>query len=162
MTKSRKNEIVSSLGEEFKASAAVIACSYKGPSHQSLEVLRKSADDLDVKVKVVKNTLATLSIKSAGYEDLSFDGPNIFLWSQDQISACKVSSKFAKDDQKECFIIKTGLIDGKVASKETINTFASLPGREELLGMLLSVWTAPARNFVTGLDNLKVKKEEES
>jgi large subunit ribosomal protein L10 len=27
--------------------------------------------------------------------------------------------------------------------------------------MLLSVWTAPARNLVTGLDNLRAKKEEE-
>ena len=162
MTKSQKNEIVLSIGEEFKASSAVIACSYKGLSHQSLEDLRKSADESDVKVRVIKNTLASLSIQKAGYEDIQFDGPNIFLWSDDQISACKISSKFATDDKKECFTIKAGLIDGKVASKETINTFASLPGREELLGMLLSVWTAPARNFVTGLDNLRAKNEEES
>jgi large subunit ribosomal protein L10 len=28
--------------------------------------------------------------------------------------------------------------------------------------MLLSVWTAPARNMVTGLDNLKEKLEEDA
>ena len=162
MIKSRKHEIISNLSEEFKSASAVIACSYKGLSHKSLEDLRKNADASDVKVRVIKNTLAHLSIKSAGYENIEFDGPNIFLWSDDQIAACKISSNFAKADKKELFSIKTGLIDGKVASKETINTFASLPGREELLGMLLSVWTAPARNFVTGLDNLKAKKEGEA
>ena len=32
--------------------------------------------------------------------------------------------------------------------------------KEELIGMLLSVWTAPLRSLVTGLDNLKNKKDE--
>ena len=42
----------------------------------------------------------------------------------------------------------------------TIEAMAKLPSRDELIGMLLSVWTAPARNMVTGLDNLKEKLEE--
>ena len=33
--------------------------------------------------------------------------------------------------------------------------------KEELIGMLLSIWTAPARYFVTGLDNLCKQKEAE-
>jgi large subunit ribosomal protein L10 len=39
---------------------------------------------------------------------------------------------------------------------------SKLPGKEELLGMLLSVWTAPLRGMVTGLDNLSKKQEEQS
>ena len=43
MTKNQKNDIVSSLTEEFKASSAVVVCSYKGLSHSNLESLRQKA-----------------------------------------------------------------------------------------------------------------------
>ena len=38
--------------------------------------------------------------------------------------------------------------------------FQNSRAKKELMGMLLSVWTAPARYFVTGLDNLRKAKEE--
>jgi large subunit ribosomal protein L10 len=38
---------------------------------------------------------------------------------------------------------------------------AKLPGRDELLGMLLNTWNGPVRNFTIGLQALATKKEEE-
>ncbi len=161
MTREDKNKLVSYLVDEFKDSAAIIVCDYKGTSHIALEELRKLARENDVKIQVAKNTLASLAIKNAGLEELELNGPSLFVWADDQISACKVADKFATAN-KDTFSIKTGIVEGKVADIETINALAKLPGREELLGMLLSVWTAPARNFVTGLDNLRAKLEEEA
>jgi len=161
MTREDKNKLVSYLVDEFKDSAAIVVCDYKGTSHIALEELRKLARENDVKIQVAKNTLASLAIKNAGLEELKLNGPSLFVWANDQISACKVADKFAIAN-KDTFSIKTGIVEGKVADIETINALAKLPGREELLGMLLSVWTAPARNFVTGLDNLRAKLEEEA
>jgi large subunit ribosomal protein L10 len=161
MTREDKNKLVSYLVDEFKDSAAIIVCDYKGTSHIALEELRKLARENDAKIQVAKNTLASLAIKNAGLEELELNGPSLFVWADDQISACKVADKFATAN-KDTFSIKTGIVEGKVADIETINALAKLPGREELLGMLLSVWTAPARNFVTGLDNLRAKLEEEA
>ena len=161
MTREDKNKLVSYLFDEFKDSAAIVVCDYKGTSHIALEELRKLARENDVKIQVAKNTLASLAIKNAGLEELKLNGPSLFVWANDQISACKVADKFAIAN-KDTFSIKTGIVEGKVADIETINALAKLPGREELLGMLLSVWTAPARNFVTGLDNLRAKLEEEA
>jgi len=39
---------------------------------------------------------------------------------------------------------------------------AKLPGRDELLGMLLNVWNAPVQNFTIGLQALADKLEEEA
>ncbi|NLY04204.1 MAG: 50S ribosomal protein L10, partial [Campylobacter sp.] len=39
---------------------------------------------------------------------------------------------------------------------------SKLPGREELIAMLLQVWNAPVQNFTIGLNALKEKKEQES
>jgi len=161
MTKQKKSEIVDFLTEEFKVSNAIVVCDYKGLTHKELEELRQLAREAGAKVQVAKNTLVNLAISNAEFETLELAGTNIFVWAEDQIVACKVADKFAIT-KKDKFVIKTGIVEGKVADLTTINALAKLPGHEELLGMLLSVWTAPARNFVTGLDNLRSKLEEEA
>jgi large subunit ribosomal protein L10 len=83
---------------------------------------------------------------------------NIFLWSDDVISASKIAADFAKKSDK--FVIKAGYLDGEAADVSRIEAFAKLPGREELLGMLAATWMAPVANFTIGLDALKRQKEE--
>lgn len=161
MTKSQKNEIVDFLTEEFKTSEAIVVADYKGTSHKSLEELRKAAREAGVKVQVAKNTLVSIAVKNAEKEALELTGTNIFLWSEDQINACKVADKFASAN-KDTFSIKAGIIEGKAADVNTVNAFAKLPGREELLGMLAATWMAPVTNFTIGLDALRKKKEEEA
>lgn len=161
MTRQEKSEIIDYLTAEFKDSLAVVVCDYKGLTHKELENLRKEAKESDTKVQVIKNTLVTIAVKNAELGDIDLSGANIYLWSEDQISACKVADKFATSN-KEKFIIKSGIIEGKIADVNTVNAFAKLPSREELLGMLASVWMGPVRNFTIGLDALKRKKEEEA
>ncbi len=159
MLRSEKTKIIDFLTNEFKTSEAIVVCGFSGLTHKKLELLRQYADENGAKVRVVKNTFATIAVKNAGLDELDIVENNLVVWSEDQISACKVADKFASDN-KEKFFIKTGYIEGKLADIATINAMAKLPGRDELIGMLLSVWTAPARNFVTGLDNLRAKLEE--
>jgi large subunit ribosomal protein L10 len=85
---------------------------------------------------------------------------NIFIWSDDVISAAKVSADFAKDN--ELFVIKAGYLDKEPADIAKIEAFAKLPGREELLGMLAATWMAPITNMAVGIDALRRKKEEEA
>lgn len=161
MTKIQKNELIESLTSEFTGSEAIVVADYKGTSHKSLESLRDAAREAGVKVQVAKNSLANIAIKNAGHEELELTGTNIFIWSDDQITACKIADKFATAN-KETFSIKAGVIEGKASDAATVNAFAKLPGREELLGMLASVWMAPVRNFTIGLDALRIKNEEEA
>ncbi|QKF68139.1 50S ribosomal protein L10 [Arcobacter venerupis] len=161
MTKQQKSEIIDSLTGEFKNSLAIVVCDYKGLTHKELEILRKEARVNDTKVQVAKNTLVTVAVKNAELGDVELTGTNIFLWSADQISACKVADKFATAN-KEKFVIKSGIIEGKVADFDTVNAFAKLPSREQLLGMLAATWMAPVTNFTIGLDALRKKKEEEA
>ncbi len=161
MTKQQKAEIIDFLTGEFKQSQAIVVCDYKGISHKQLESLRKEARENGTKVQVAKNTLVTVAVKNAELGDVELTGTNIFLWSEDQISACKVADKFASAN-KEKFSIKSGIIEGQIADLATVNAFAKLPSREELLGMLAATWMAPLTNFTIGLDALRRKKEEEA
>lgn len=158
MTKTQKNEIVEFLTGEFKDAKAVVMCDYKGLTVSELEALRKIARSKDTKVKVVKNTLATIALSNAEMSGIDIVDTNIFVWGEDPIATSKTAADFAKDNDK--FVIKTAYIDGEAADVAKVEAFAKLPGREELLGMLASVWMGPARNFTIGLDALKRKLEE--
>jgi large subunit ribosomal protein L10 len=161
MTRARKEELVAEMTAEFKDSAAIIVCDYKGMTVENLEIVRNMAREEDVKVKVVKNTLAAIALNNAGCEAIDFKDTNIVLWGDSQVLPCKIADK-AATQFKDSFSIKAGLIEGEVASLENINALAKLPSRDELLGMLLNVWNAPVQNFTIGLQALADKKSEEA
>ncbi len=158
MTREQKVEIVSNLSEEFKNSDSVIVCEYKGLDTISLEELRNVARENEVKVQVVKNTLAALALKEADISGIELKDTNIFIWSNDQLAICKVVDKFAK--AHDAFKIKSAFIDGEVTDENKVAMLAKMPSRDELIAMLLQVWNAPITNFTIGLDALRAKKEE--
>lgn len=160
MTRTQKHEIVETLTESFKTATAVIACDFRGLTVSDIESLRKQAKAIDANVQVVKNTLAAIAMKNAGIEGMVLNENNIFIWSDEPIGASKAVFNFAKEN--DTFVIKSAVIDGEVSDAARVEAFAKLPGREELLGMLASVWMGPVRNFTIGLDALRTKKEEEA
>jgi large subunit ribosomal protein L10 len=160
MTRTQKSEIIDSLTNEFKAANAVVMCDYKGLTVSALEGLRKIAREKDVKVQVVKNTLATIALKNADMSGVEIKDTNIFVWGEDAIAAAKTVAQFNKDN--EIFVIKNAYIDGEAADAAKVEAFSKLPGREELLGMLASVWMGPVRNFTIGLNALREKQEAEA
>ena len=161
MTRTEKEAIVAELSTSFAEQGAVIVCDYKGMTVEALEGVRALARENDVNVRVVKNTLAGIALKNANCEELELLDNNIFIWGEDQIATCKVADKSAIANKGK-FSIKTGVIESKVADIATIEAMAKLPGREELLGMLLNVWNGPIRSFTIGLQALATKKEEEA
>jgi large subunit ribosomal protein L10 len=160
MTKSQKAEIIDRLSDTFKSANAVVMCDYRGLSVSQLEQLRIAARAKEVNVQVVKNTLATIALNNAGMSGIEIVDTNIFVWGEDAIAASKVVADFAKTNDK--FEIRNGYIDGEAADAAKVQAFAKLPGREELLGMLASVWMGPIRNFTIGLNALKEKNEAEA
>ena len=161
MTRTRKEELVAEMTEAFKDAGAIIVCDYKGMTVENLEIVRNLAKDEETNVQVVKNKLARIALKNAGCEDIEFTDTNLVIWGDAQVTPCKIADK-AATDFKESFSIKTGLIQGEIASMETINAMAKLPTRDVLLGMLLNVWNAPVQNFTIGMDALSKKLEEEA
>lgn len=158
MTRSEKSEIIAKLEAEFKDNEAIIVCDYRGLNVKKLEVLRNAAREQNVKVQVVKNTLANIALKNADKDGMALKDTNIFIWG-DQLSATKVAAKF-EETNSELFKIKTAHIDGEVASVEKVKALSKMPSRDELIAMLLQVWNAPIQNFTIGLNALKEKKEQ--
>ncbi|ECQ6045077.1 50S ribosomal protein L10 [Campylobacter jejuni] len=159
MTRSEKVEIIAKLEEGFKASEAIVVCNYRGLSTKKLEELRNNARENNVKVQIVKNTLANIALNNSGKTGLVLKDTNIYLWGEDQLGVSKVAAKFEENNDK--FEIKTAHIEGEVADVAKVKALAKIPSRNELLAMLLQVWNAPITNFTIGLNALKNKKESE-
>lgn len=158
MTREQKTALINSLAEEFSASKGLVVAEYKGMTVSNLEALRNEARTKSVKVKVLKNTLGLVAMRRSGIEGVELKDTNIAIWGEDQLEVCKIADKFATQYDGK-MVIKSGYLEGKVADKATIIALSKLPSKPELIGMLLSVWSAPARMFVTGLDELRKQKE---
>lgn len=158
MTKQEKIALVNELSASF-VDSNVIICNYKGLSVKELDKLRKSVRNIQSNVKVIKNRLASIAFDNANIKDFILKDTNIFIWGKDQISLSKSVQSFA-DSNKEKFYIKIGYFDGKVVDSNHIEAVSKLPNKEELIGMLLSVWMAPLRYFVTAIDNLRKEKKD--
>ena len=160
MTREQKAVLINNLTDSFKDSSAMIICDYKGLQVKQLESLRNVCRDSGIKVQVIKNKLAAIALKNAGFLESELKDTNIYIWSNDQIVLSKVVCKF-QEANADHFNVKFGYFDGEIVDSKHIVAVSKLPTRNELIGMLLSVWTAPARYFVTGLDNLRKQKEEQ-
>ncbi|BDY13257.1 50S ribosomal protein L10 [Hydrogenimonas cancrithermarum] len=160
MTRSEKEQLVAQLSDAFSEANCIVICDFKGMTVKELEGFRKIGFEAGLGARVIKNTLAELAFKNAGIEGVELRETNMAIWGEDPIATAKAVAKYAKENDK--FVIKGGVIDKVAVDAAKIVEYSKLAGREELLGMLLSVWTAPLRNMVCGLDNLAKKKEEEA
>ena len=160
MTRSEKEQLVKELSDAFSEANCVVICDFKGMTVKEMEGFRKIGVEAGLGARVIKNTLAELAFKNAGIDGVELRETNMAIWGEDPIATAKAVAKYAKENDK--FVIKGGVIEKEAVDAAKIIEYSKLAGREELLGMLLSVWTAPLRNMVCGLDNLAKKKEEEA
>jgi large subunit ribosomal protein L10 len=169
LTRSEKTELIETLTEEFTNASAVVVCDFKGMTVKQMESFRNVAREADIKTKVIKNTIANISLEKAEKVGLELKDNNLFVWGEDLVTLAKTVTKFAKDNEDN-FKIKAGHFEGQAVDSSKIDAYSKLASKEEFLGMLLSVWTAPIRNtlyvwtakqreLVTVLDQIKQQKE---
>jgi large subunit ribosomal protein L10 len=157
-----KKQVVAEIAEKFRASKSTVIVDYRGLNVAEITELRKQLREAGIEFKVYKNTLTRRALAEVGLEGLNdvFTGPNAIAFSnEDVVAPAKILSEFAK--KHEALEIKAGVIEGNIATLEEINALATLPSREGLLSMLLSVLQAPIRNFALVAKAVAEKKEEQ-
>ena len=159
----KKAEQVEAVAEKMKAAASIVVVDSRGLTVEQDTVLRRNLRESGVEFKVIKNSILTRAAEKAGLDDMKdlFVGPSAVAFSnEDVVAPAKIINDFAKD--AEALEIKGGAIEGSVSSKEEILALATLPNREGLLSMLLSVLQAPVRNVALAVKAVAEKKEEEA
>lgn len=173
MDRNQKSVLVDELTEEFKNIDTFFVADYRGLDMPGITDLRDKLRTTDASLRVVKNTLARIAAKNAGYDDVStlFSGPTAITFVQGEPAAvAKVLSDAAK--KGDVLTIRAGVMDGRPVDEAQIKEIASLPPRDTILAMLLSavngpltmtvgVLNAPLRDIVGIIDAYITKREAE-
>lgn len=137
------------LKEKAEKAKSVVVTDYAGLTVSQQTKLRSELRKAGGEFIVGKNTLLRLALKKDELND-SLQGQSGVLFSyEDEISPLKALVKFIKETEKP--VLKAGLLAGKVLSIKDIQEYAKLPGKEELIGMLINRIQGPAYGLVTVL-----------
>ncbi|MDD3053762.1 MAG: 50S ribosomal protein L10 [Endomicrobiia bacterium] len=149
----KKNQTdVKVLADKFKAMKGMIMTEYHGLSVSEISELRSELRKCGCEYLVVKNTLSKIALKEVGLETVNqyFDGPTaVVVESTDPVEPAKIVSEFAKKYGK--FVVKAGLLDGKILGAAEIKSLASLPSKEVLIAKMLGSMMSPISGFVNVL-----------
>ena len=154
-----KQKVIDEIKAHVEDSTSIVLFDYRGITDSEAKELRIKLKEADSDYKVYKNTLM-----ARAFDDLKIDlkdslvGPSAFAFSNDQVSAIKILSDFAKEHP--ALVLKVGIVDGEVADKAKLAEYASLPSRDGLLTMLAGGMMGIARDLSICLDLYSQQKEE--
>ena len=154
-----KQGVIDEITEVAKNSASFILFDYRGLTAEEVTELRRNLRENGAKYKVWKNTLTKRALDGLNFNlDDCLNGPSAMAYSDDSVAPIKVLSDFAKEHK--ALEIKGGIVDGEVASLDTIKQLATLPSREGLLTMLASGLIGTVRDLSIALNMLSEEKEK--
>lgn len=145
----QKKEVVAELADVAGKAVSLVAAEYAGLTVGQLTSMRKKARESGVYLKVAKNTLVARAVDGTAYQCVSnaLTGPLLFAFShEDPGAAGRLIKEFAKANEK----LKPRLvaIGGKMYPGSHVEVLASLPTRDQALGLLLNVMSQPATLLV--------------
>lgn len=157
LNRQEKAVVIDEVSVEIAKAQSVVIAEYRGLDVASVTVLRKTARESGVYLRVLKNTLVRRAVAGSPFEGLSdqLTGPLIYGISTDPVSAAKVLAGFAKSNEQ--LVIKGGALPNNVLDQNGIKALATMPSREELLSKLLGTMQAPVTQFVRTLNEIPTK-----
>lgn len=134
------------LTDKISKAQSVAIIDYSGTTVNEQVKLRKEVKAAGGEVLVTKNTLIDIALGRGKLKD-SLEGMNAIVFSyEDPIAAIKALFQFKKDTEK--LTIKQGYMDDKVLSASEVENLSKLPGKNELLGMLIGTIKRPGQDLV--------------
>jgi len=156
-----KRKAIGELKDAFNAEGTAqdfIFTDYRGLTVEQITTLRRQLRGKEASFKVVKNNFARLAFEDLKVPDVSdyLVGPTaIAIASRDSNEVAKILLDFIKE--APVLKIKGGLVGNKVYSGKQMEAFSKLPGRLELISMLMSVMNGPARNLAAALNDIPAR-----
>jgi large subunit ribosomal protein L10 len=158
-----KVQLVQEISQKLRDSKSAIVTDYRGLTVAEVTELRKKLREAGVEFKVFKNTMTRRATAEVGLSELDeyLTGPNAIAFSyEDVLAPAKILNDFAKSHK--ALEIKAGVVEGRVVTLEEVTALATLPSREGLISMFLSVLQAPMRNFAYAVKQIADQKEQEA
>ena len=150
-----KTKAIGELKDSFSTANDFIFTEYRGLTVEQITNLRKQLRAKDVEYKVVKNNYAKIAFEQLSTPDVSsyLVGPTaVAITPKDPNEVAKILFDFIKE--APALKVKGALISDSVYDAVKTEAFSKLPGRLELISMLMSVMNGPARNLTAALNDV--------
>lgn len=168
----QKEALIVEMTEKFTNASSIFLADFTGIDVNTINKVRQKFYDSKVEYRVVKNTLAKISLNKAGINQLDdyLTGVTAYAISYDDpVSPIKVIEDFKKDlDGK--MAVKVAIFEGEVVTAERVEALSKMPNKQEMLGQLVGMLQSPMTklagtlsgamsSFVGVLKSLEEKKQ---
>src|SRR5690606_33397000 len=145
--RTQKADQIEWIGKVFDQNAVVVVAN-SGLSVAQMTELRGELRKAGANMKVVKNRLAKIAISGKPATKIAdlFKGPTAIAFSEDPVASAKVVDAYAKKNDK--LVVLGGAMGEEVMDAAGVKALASMPSREELLGIIVQTIMSPAANLV--------------
>jgi len=158
MTKAEKIASIADLKDKFESNTFFYITDSSALTVEEVNNLRRKCFESDIKMHVVKNTLAIKALESAseekGYGDLidAFVGPTTLLFSPNASLPAKIIHEFRKDHEKP--VLKAAYIDSDVfKGDDQLEVLKALKSKEDLIGDVILLLQSPIKNVLGSLQS---------
>ncbi len=149
MPNQHNQEQIKIVQEKLDRAASMVVIDYAGTNVKDLTELRAALVEAGGEMFVTKNTLIDIAVGKGKLSE-SLQGMSAAIFSyNDPVAAIKALVQF--HDDKELLTIKQGYMDGKVLSVEEVKALSKLPGKNEMIVMLIQRLKSPGQGLVNVL-----------
>jgi large subunit ribosomal protein L10 len=174
-SRSERNRKIEVLQGMFGSALGIYLTDINRLNVKAMTRLRAEFRKQGLQYVVVKNNLAKIALERAGRTDILpyIDGPiGIVFATADSIAPARVIRDFHRD-YRDLLEVKAVYVEGTVLPGSDVARLAMVPGRDVLLGQLLTCLKAPVQKvagslhailskFVRTVDAVRAKRETES
>ena len=146
-----KKEAVADLKSRFDGISSFIFTDYRGLTVAQITEIRDKLRTSDTEFKVVKNRFAKIAMKDLGITNVDdfLKGPTaVAAVPGESNDVAKALFEFAKGMP---LTVKGAVINGELFDAAKIEAFSKLPGRSQLIAMLMGLMKAPVQKLAATL-----------
>lgn len=139
-----------------------IFADYRGMTVEQITRLRKKLREQNATLKVMKNNFARIAFEQMEIDNVAeyLKGPTVIAMSkEDSNVVAKTLFDFAKE--VPVLSVKGACVDKEILDAAKIEAYSKVPGKKELIAMLMSAINGPARQLAATIKAYAEKKEAE-
>ena len=158
MSKELKQRMTAEYKSEFSQQDNFLVVGYSGKEANDLAAIRTELRRKNVRLKVIKNSLAKLALKEIHLEALEnlIDGPTaICFGGADIVELAKTVNSFAKGAEK--IELRGGIYGGTFAGFKEISRIASIPPRDILYAQVAAALCSPLAGLAAAMNEILAK-----
>lgn len=157
-----KTAAIEEAKKTFAGYNEFIFADYRGMTVEQISSLRKKLREKESVLKVVKNNFARIAFKERNIDSVAelLKGPTVVaMGKEDSNVIAKTLFDFAKDNP--VLTVKGAYVGNELFDAAKIEAFSKVPGKKELIAMLMSAMNGPARKLAATIKAYAEKKESE-